>query len=364
MMKTIRRLAYCLAAAFVLLYTGCDQEPLFWDISQEYPPIEPIIEGAPSRIVACDLTADTGSELYVSNGDVWEYTPGDWHKMNPQPDSQIKTVASITVSTGGTTERLFALDWNGGVWQWNSSAWTKTVSLPNAEQLFGAGDNLFAGVRTGTAGTSTGYSIVKLDNNGASPVTIKSGTGLLMGAAELSGAIYLGTLMGGGVCDGSGNAISAFNGYSITGLLSYNTDLYAATDGGTVLVGSAASATITSSFRFTGAIAGWEHNTDKLLLLGLPRSRSSSGYGYRELRLPGGGITTPGSSAPSSVEIGSQYISAIGEHAVTSIYVLNGSSSGDNEGRPIIFACTAKNGLWSYRARGGRPQWNGEDNGS
>ncbi|MDR1143810.1 MAG: hypothetical protein LBK77_06285, partial [Spirochaetaceae bacterium] len=97
--------------------------------------------------------------------------------------------------------------------------------------------------------------------------------------------------------------------------------------------------------------------------LGLQRSSGSYGYGYRELRLPAGtgGIVTPGSSAPSSVKIDSQYTSAIGDHAVTSIYVLNGSDSGD-AGRPIIFACTAKDGLWSYRTRDGEPQWNGEDN--
>jgi hypothetical protein len=357
MKANIHRLALSLLAAWAVLYGGCDQEPLFWDISQEYPPIEPLIKGAPSRIVECD------GRLYVSNGTVWEYTPGNWHKMESQPSVEIKTVASITVSSG---ERLFALGWNGSVWKWDGS-WTHTASLGNnAEQLFGAGNELFAGVRTGTAGTSTGYSIVKLDENGGSATTIKNGTGLLMGTAYLSNSntVYLGTIMGGGVYDGVGAPISVFSGRSITGMLSYDNQLYAVTDGGTIYYGTSG-ASINSDFRFSGAIAGWDNNGEKMLLLGLQRSSGSYGYGYRDLPLLAagpGGIATPGSSTPSSVEIGSQYTSAIGEHAVTSIYVWNGSNRGDTTGRPIIFACTAKNGLWSYRVRDGRAQWNGEDN--
>ncbi|MDR1144436.1 MAG: hypothetical protein LBK77_09515, partial [Spirochaetaceae bacterium] len=147
-MKTnIRRLTLCLAAAWAVLSGGCDQEPLFWDISQEYPPIEPLIKGSPSQIVEC------GGNLYVSNGDMWEYTPtpGNWHRMD-QPGAQIKVVAAAN-------NRLFALSWAGTIYERTGSGWKNHDTVDNAEQLFGAGNYLFIGARTGTAGAPDGYKV-------------------------------------------------------------------------------------------------------------------------------------------------------------------------------------------------------------
>ncbi|MDR2661891.1 MAG: hypothetical protein LBC31_02715 [Treponema sp.] len=362
MKANIRRLTLCLAAAWAVFYGGCDQEPLFWDISQEYPPIEPIIEGAPSQIVECS------GMLYVSNGDVWEYN-GNWHKID-QPGAQIKVVASITASTGGSNERLFALSWAGTLYERNGSGWKNHGDVGAAEQLFGAGDNLFIGVLTGTAGAPDGYKVVIKDASGSmgnslTTVTEISGTGLLRGAATDGSDTYFGTSIGGGVYK-VGSPLTLVVGDPVIGLFNdLSNTVYAVTNGGTIISDVAGTpARMTSDFRFSGALAGWDHKGGGMLLLGLQRSSGSYGYGYRELRLSAGGIVTPGSSAPSSVEIDSQYTSAIGEHAVTSIYVLAGSNSGDNDGRPIIFACTAKDGLWSYRVRDGRAQWNGEDNGN
>jgi hypothetical protein len=50
-----------------MLIAACNQAPLFYYISIETAPIEPIIKGAPSEIV------ELGSppKLYVSNSTIW-----------------------------------------------------------------------------------------------------------------------------------------------------------------------------------------------------------------------------------------------------------------------------------------------------
>ena len=368
--------------SLILVLGSCDQEPLFWDIAHEYPPIEPAIKGAPGPVV--ELTTPNHI-LYVSNGDVWRYDFGipdsygkpRWERMSLQPGGNVKTLAA---ASDGSADRLFSLDRNGNIKQLDGSVWT-TLSVPwgagRAEHIFGAGDWLFAGVLTGTSGEPNGYAIysIKVSSPAPAPVTlIKSSTGLLRGAAFAGGNYYLGT-QGDGVYKTStpGGALTSGDkeaGYEslIQGLLSDGTDVYAA--GSSAIYKNGAS--VGSGYTFSGAMAIWNEpapGSGKLLLLGLRRSSGSFGYGYRELNLSSFVFQTPGAASPSSVKIGDQYISAIGEHAVNYLFVADLSTLAppfyaDGEDRPVVFASTAGNGLWSYRRRsGGEPQWNGEDNG-
>jgi hypothetical protein len=174
--------------------------------------------------------------------------------------------------------------------------------------------------------------------------------------------------------------VAGFEDY-IIGLTEHNGTMYAVSRYSVQSYNGTVS-NLAGGYAFTGAVAGWTNGSSHLLLLGLQRSIGSFGYGYREILIDGGAsdasISVPGmgirgpltppdapdSDLLSSVEVGSQYISAIGKYPVNYLYAMSPFfGSGDNKNRPIIFASTAMNGLWSYRVRGGDAQWNGEDNG-
>jgi len=363
------------------LFTACDQEPLFWIIAHEYPPIEPIIEGSPSQIAAVTY-ADSSKALYVSNGDIWEWNVSasphpNWHKMGNPPGGKIKTVAAAG-------EYLFSLERDTGIIRkFNGSVWSDVGGIVGTpEQIYGAGDYLFAGSRIGYPGASYGYSILAMDASSSSMTSIQSGTGLLQGAATDGATYYLGT-MGGGIfatsdpTSSSGSVVSGTETYSIVGLIAHGTEIVAVTTRSQVVYLDGASFTEFASFngtQFSGAMASWEDGDgNRLLLLGLKNSNGSFGFGYRELCWRDGGtfiekkdLYTPGGEGEfSSVEQDLQYISAIGNHAVNALYVLPHDSpaiKADNIGRPIVLASTQNNGFWSYRVRGNRAQWNGEDN--
>jgi hypothetical protein len=348
------------------LVMNCTQEPLFFDIANEIPPIEPIIGGAPSRIV------EIGGNLYAANGNIWEYY-GNWYKIT-QPPGHIKAVASA-----GST--LFALTRDGVLYKRVGINWIPvggSSSNSFMEQIFGANGYLFVGALTGTAGTANGYSILSMAESDPGLTKIQDNTGLLTGAVYQSGTAkyFLGT-RGQGIYEAT-NPLNSLGppylfGTEIIGLIEHNSGAAILA----VMVNSSDNCTV---FRFTGgnfqsigvsggfsgAMASWNVGGDWLLLLGLQRSSGSYGYGYREVQVDGAGaplsgLRVPGESHPSSVILDYQYTNAIGQHAVNALHVVDGSN-GDGQGRPIIFASTQKNGLWSYRSRGGQPQWNGEDN--
>jgi len=361
-----------------LFFTACDQEPLFWDIAHEYPPIEPIIQGSPSRIVAATYPSPDPSQskekpvLYVSNGEIWQCDTNTddlpmWQIMSPQPRGKIKTLAAPLEGY------LFSLDWDGNIRKWDGTEWSlplkETEGKP--EQIFGAGNFLFAGARTGEPGTANGYCILAMEaqNSAMTMKKIKENTGLLSGAVYDGGDYFLGT-QGGGIYKTNTPTVllpdpPLTEGSSIIGIIKHDDKIVAITTQREIMYYKDKDFIIYTvpGFDFSGAIASWEYDGKHLLLLGLLNKSGSFGYGYRELMWDGG-ISVPGETEISSVERGSQFTSAIGNYGVAALYVLppNITYKADNDERPVVYASTVKNGLWSYRRRGGRAQWNGEDN--
>ena len=347
-----------------VLFISCDQEPLFWDVAHAYSPISPRINGAPSKIV--EITSGT---LYVSNGRVWEYsgTPPVWHVLNTAPPD-IRDLAAV-----GST--LYALSGSGILSKTTNGVDWDTVDLTGVngkiESIFGAGSDLFAGSLTGKPGASesnTVYSIYRYTGSWVTPA-IASNTGKLTGAAVVSGVTYLGTLGTGMLAsDSSYQKVSFLNDDFIMGLTFDSSNLYIITSTRVCHI-SGGSLASSISGTFTEAIAVWSHGTDKLLLIGVRSGSGSNGWGYREINITTGafssGIKVPGANpAPFSVRPDNQYTSGIGKHVVNYLWVLditkNDSEDDETNPRPIVFASTVKNGLWSYKKRGDDPQWNGE----
>jgi hypothetical protein len=356
------------------LFTACDQEPLFRYIAEEIPPIEPLIKGSPSAIVALESETPDRPVLYVSNGDIWTwdtktYEEPAWHKMSPQPGGKIRTLA-----TAGSF--LFSLDREGKLKRWDGNTWVSvSVITGMPERIYGAGAYLFIGSQTGTPGSPSGYCILAMEASNITNITnIKSDTSLLSGAAEKGGSYYLGT-MGNGIYVSSdllGTLTPASNVPAtaiITGLINHDGIIVAVTSNRQLFYSSGSDFSPTNQFsqNFSGAMASWKNNEgEKLLLLGLYRSSGSFGYGYREINdiASNSSPVIPGADSPSSVKPDYQYTSGISNHVVVALYVLPSSfpTTSDEGDRPIVYASTLKDGLWSYRTRRGAAQWNGEDN--
>ena len=376
----MRRLVFYKAIFIVCLLVcalaiSCDQEPLFWEIAHEYPPIKPRIKGAPTKIVKAN------SKLYISNGArVWEYenpTIG-WKTFTPAPENR-------TIDLAAVNNDLYALDDKGNIRKYDLGGTWNLLALGDVgkiEKIFGVGNYLFASTRIGSPGTKTGYNILVIDSSDAI-IGNKPDTALLMGVVEVSGIFYLGTL---------GDGLYSWNGSTLTGpipdfpdtilgLAEASSILYISTSRSILSwngAGGPTQITGTANNIYTGAIAIWKDPSpgvsEFLLLVGIKNSNTTNNYGYREivldssgvpvsvsgsvLRIPGNNDTTH----PTSVERSSEYISAIGKLVINFLWVVDSSlvDSGDNETRPLIFASTAKDGLWSYKVRDGEPQWNGE----
>jgi hypothetical protein len=365
-MKT-KRLFSVIALVFLGFFlTTCSQEPLFYYIHLEYPPIEPIIGGAPTEF------AEAGGVLYVANREnLWTYdrTLDQWEKISTKPG----TIKAIAATSAG----LYVLDDGGTIYRSSDGGitWNSSVHIPGAQQIYGARDTLFAG----------NGSVVYVCNFASSTATPITGSGapggLLRGAAYAGSTYYICTanVRGNentGIFTVSGTTATkvypSSGNSSVKGIIAAGSTIVAVTgnmviykNSGTVYSNSSISASV------TGGMALWPNTTSPTkVLLGLQKGGSGTfRYGYREFDLNGpgeGSVYVPGNTdggkRTTSIDPGSTQTSAIGKHPVTALYAIPGSNSGDNLGRPIILASTQQNGVWSYRVRRGTPQWNGEDN--
>jgi hypothetical protein len=371
-MKTIYRfLTVLFAFPFFAALTTCTQEPLFYYIHLEYPPIEPIIGGAPTEIVKA------GNVLYVANQkSLWEY---DMSVLNPRWVERSKPSSEFIKAVAATTTDLYVLDVGGSIYKLNGTNWDPLGHISGAEQIYGADDRLFIGTK------STVY-----DETLSSITGVK---GLLRGAIgdNLSGYyICMAEAWASdpdepentGIFTVPGLGVAATKVYppsgnvSVKGIINAGTTIVAVTENTIVYqdsIGGFDDDPISPGVSFTGGMALWEHGTEKKILLGLKKGSGTFAYGYRELDLDGSGdvitkVYEPGNvtdGRTTSIDPGSRETSAIGKHPVTALYAIPSSpalNSGDSDGRPIIVASTQQNGVWSYRVRQGTPQWNGEDN--
>jgi hypothetical protein len=351
----------CAVNFAIVVLAACSQDPLFLDISREYPPIKPVIDGPASQIV------QLGNTLYVTNtNEIWSLNVSslsggvNWTSMgNPLgSDRLIKTLAA-------TATDLYALDYDSRLYRHSGGGWTEISSVSGAQQIYGAGATLFIG---------NGKSVFAY--NGNSPTTLSSAGGLLTGAVYVNNVPYISTTKMQdndvtGIYRVSGSVCTPVYQGSVKGIIATGTAIHAVHDsGGVSSMDGGTTWTITwgGSFYFSGAMAFWPTASNPtMLLVGLMYSNASAGIGYRELDIASGapaGPYIPGDNSngrQTSISPDKREISAIRKHPVNSLWAGVPGASRDGT-RPIIFASTQQNGVWSYRTRRGDPQWNGEDN--
>ncbi|MDR2510171.1 MAG: hypothetical protein LBC77_05965 [Spirochaetaceae bacterium] len=347
--------AFSAFLAIALVFTACDQFPIFFTISHEVAPKKAKIPGSPSKIVA---GVDT---LYVCNGDVWKAVSGSswrWSSLSKPSSGPVRDLAHTTSALYALT--LGSKDHTSTIWKYTSS-WTKVASAGNMryQAIFNAGSDLVASAWSGSASENgRDYSIVKIADDGTETV-LKPGVNQLTGIAN---GFY--ATLGSGIFDSSFNQIAGTENKAIVGITEYEIGGFAAVSkDGYFFWGSGSSAQLKSysPLSFTGAICNWtDLSNNKLLLIGV--RLNSTQFGYHEMRVPdgiGGALYYPGEGSPTSVSDRETYTTTIETRALNSIKQAGAPSQ---DGLPLLFASTQSDGLWSFRRDGGsRPVWNRED---
>jgi hypothetical protein len=338
-------------AAVLFLCSACTQEPLFYYIYMEIEPIKPVIGGAASRFVR-----DTAGNIYTANGDLWKFdlSAKRWSQP-PTPGGKIKSVAT-------TTSKLFIINYDGSLYRDNGAGGWDSFNISGIQQIYGSGGVLFAGngdsVFFMSEGAAAGSGMTGLGGAG----------GLLLGAVESSGSHYLVTKNGLYSTPSTPGAVTLLRGGDFLGIIVHN-NVVTAVDGNAIYYLSSGSVVeLSRGPSFTGALASWDDGVNKILLAGLIRGSGTYSYGYREFIWDGTtpppvASFTPGDNGQYSSDPDSRYSSTIGKYAVYGLIATPPSFVYNTNGKPVVFAASTKDGVFSYRSRGGSsPQWNGENN--
>ena len=369
--------------ALLFFFFSCSQDSLFYDISHEPEPKDPLIPGSPTNITL------VGNRLYVGTrmgNRIFCYSnvAGNlqWSTIS-LPTGSLGELASddtylyALIFPSGDPIRASAIrryDVQAGSWDTNY-----TVSGYSIQSLYGAGGRIFAGGQY--QGNRQNFVLMYLDTALNSLSVIRYGTSLLKGAAiDGRGTIYLAT-MGDGIFAFNENTletsqVSGTANANMNGIINVGGSIVAVTGAGEIYTDSQGSFTnITGGANYTGALCLWLDPKNQwkpsLLLLGIRGRGSSLSHGYQEMVLSNGRptfeIKSTGDGSPTSVKNKAKYSASIGTHPVISILQVPDSSAGGPLNylayseipgwEPPIFASTSKDGLWSYRDG----EWNAEE---
>jgi len=367
-------LAFLIAAVLTAaaLFASCSQSPLFFDISKEVAPKDPIIPGSPSKMVLFTVT----NRLYIANGNIWSYDGASWTRA-AQPSG---TVRDLAATTGIGTTFLYALTVDGTssttthLWKTtDGTTWaevTKYSGYDFIDSIYGSKDTLFVGAHP-TGSTAT-YGIFSDTSGNLTSVKTGLGSGgALVGAvyyntdsnyyvATASLGIFCGTTVGALT---TATAISGTtpSNYSLNGLIALTGQIVAVgrhnSNGGYLIAGDStnfAPYISGNSYKFDGALALATYGANQLLLLG-----GSSGIysnGYMEIVLSSGtvgsapSLQSPGNGSPTTVTDNAKYAASLGKKLVNQLFqspLIDGT----------LFASTNLYGLWAYRNN----EWNAQD---
>jgi len=355
------------------LITACS-DPIFYTISWEVEPKEPLIKGSPTNFALFN------DAVYVASGNgLWKYDKAKkWKKNN---------LGENILQIASTADFLYVLcfedttsDIKTTIKQMDASGTLTNVSVDtgayiNIQNIYSVSDTLFI-----SASAATSYAVFYYNNSGQGQLAL----GELSGAASNGTDYFICTKQGGIFCIDGGTFTSVpvplpeGTNETFMGIISLEDDAAAATivsiarNGVLYSVNNTGASKLVVSFNgrlATGALAIYRVNDEpKLLLAGrqdLLGYTVDSGYtyGYLEVELDVTGIKTgsnfiePGESSPSSIYgENALFKTTIGKYPVNSIF----QTPYEIDNEMTLFASTQKNGVWSYRDIDGKWQWNAE----
>jgi hypothetical protein len=360
-----------IAASFAL---GTCSDSIYYTISQEVVPVEARVKGGPTNFAVFD------GYMYVASGSrLFRYKNENWDEDAPRPGGRIKQIASAG-------NYLYALCYNDenpagltALMRYDGRSWTETRGDTGGyntfQSVYAANGALFVG-----AERNDSFAILYIDGGIIKLLTVTGLKALLCGAAFYETDFFLCTeghtinsQKTGGVYTCNANFSSGpdlvpnTNGVQFTGIISLKDSCAAIDRGGKLytvtkagISGSKAALTRES----TGALAVWRdgNGAQRLLLAGRGSLVEGYTYGYMELDVTDGvfseSFSEPGENSPSSITDNNKelYISTIGKESVTHIF----QAPPEVDAKMTLFASTQKNGVWSYKARDGKLQWNAE----
>jgi hypothetical protein len=344
-MKSVRPGAESAPVLFLLLifFLGsCNQDPIFYDISNEVKPKQALISGTPTKIV------EANGKLYVSNRtDLFVFDQNSW-TSTAKPPGRIADLAS-----GGSG--LYCITEDSRLYSGSGSAWTE-LNNPNLagytlQSIYGGGGGLFIGASREGSGNNV-YAVFTASGG---PVISGAGEGFrLRGAA--SGFFALGN----GIYPASGGSpLAGSTGRDILALIQLpNNTIAASTKDGHLLYGGGSSvAAVSTGYKFDRALAVYKGSGGSfLLLVGIYTK------GYMELDLGSGGafpsgrvsLKSPGDGVygvNTTVHNYPRYTATLGQCALISLYQSNAESL-------PLFASTVGKGLNAYQNLDEGWQWN------
>jgi hypothetical protein len=385
----------------LLLGAGC-RDPIFYKISREVKPREPRIKGVPTKFVIYNTNGD--DYVYVAASSLYRYRNGSWDQQGwPKPPGWVFDLAASTDYLYALTDPEHPALWR---WQTGMTEWEELGGYRGSPQsIYGeidadgkpvSGGRVFAGVRQGTPSEEGSDYAVYYVNEAAAPGSALEpaalSTGRLTGAA-FDGANHFFSTYGRGLYSWNGasgtfavqlrnSANSSANpDHNLVGLIWTGAKVFAfgrRTDIYEVNAGGFTRKKDTASYYLSGATALWKLDTtatEGKILLGI---RNGSNYGYEEIRLDlstkdiiynsAGEIELhrPSYHLPSSVTDGALFDTTLRPHPVNHIFQVPQSV----DPLMILFASVQgtgsttndiDSGVWSYRNRDGKDQWNAEE---
>ena len=383
--KFLFRLAVIPVILLGLFTLSCAQDSIFFYISNEPEPNQPLIRGTPTNMVLAN------NEVFVGNrmgNTVFRYSRVG--EVTRWSSLQIPGGSLGDIATCGTY--LYTLIFPGGDPMRSSvirrfdpvtNIWHEPMimELYSIQTIFGVDGRIFAGAMH--TADHRNFSILLLDYDANNLSALKSNTFLLTGATvDSEGNIYLATA-GDGILRYSDGVIEANSETgtedgNIAGIIGVGDSVVAVSSEGTVFYRTLPGIfeTFEARVHFTGAMSLWLDRANgwrpSLLLMGIRGRGTSLNQGYREMVLDVSGNPTltirfPGDDSPSSVASRARYVASIGQHPVEAILQIPDISRGgpldysafvsDPDWAPPIFAATSRSGLWSYR----NGVWNAEE---
>jgi hypothetical protein len=369
-----KRFILTLAVSAAFAFGACT-DSIYYTISKEVTPVDARIKGGPSNFAVSD------NYMYVASGSkLFRYQGGKWDdKKFSQPGGRIKQLASA----GG---RLYALCYNDDDnptgttalrrYAGDSSDWLEisgnTDGFNSFQSIYSANDELFIGAEK----NNELFAILHVKDDKIEKLVETGSRAMLCGAAFYETVYYLCTEgyvrnddKTGGIyfynAEFDPQPIPNSKGFRFTGIISLKDSVAAIDRSGklyAVKVQGISDSSASLGRESTGALAIWRKGGEPTLLLA-GRGALAEGYtyGYLELDISSGvlsrNFSEPGTKSTSTVADKELYISSIGKESITHIF----QAPVEVDNNMTLFASTQKNGVWSYKARDGKWQWNAEN---
>ncbi|MCL2180119.1 MAG: hypothetical protein FWB83_03240 [Treponema sp.] len=375
-MKNVFTGAFFSALIFFTLSTCSD--PIFYVLSREHAPADPIISGSPTNFVyiSPSMYVASGATLYKydNNGT----NRGTWTTM-PSVEGDARFV-----SIAAAGNKLYALvlydsdsSFSTGIVRLDNGSWSDSLTGNNGgyssyQSIYSDNNNIYIGARGG----NNSWAVLKISShtgtNVIAPVSgLTGGSSFELKGVASDGANTLICTAGGIYLNEAPSPITGSADKWFAGILNLDSNKFAAiTRGGNLHMVSSTS--VESSAiniedgiaNYTGSLAVYRETaaaSPVLLLAALQnvQTSTSSGYtsGYKEIQLtnntPTGNFYFPGIGNVRTVDDNEVYTSSLGKRPISYIF--------QHPVELVLFASTQKDGVWSCRVRDGEKRWDAEE---